>query len=368
MTTYMFPGQGSQYIGMGGNLFDEFADISSNASEILGYSIKELCLSDTRNLLSQTQYTQPAIYVVNALSYLKRESECACRPDYLVGHSLGEFNALLAAKCFNFETGLRIVKKRGELMGRAVGGGMAALVGTGEEEVQWILNKNGCDDIDIANHNTPSQVVVSGPAESVEKIRFIFKECGVQYIKLNTSGAFHSRYMSPFQAELDKYVRQLHLDLPTVPVVSNVSARPYGDDELVSLIVAQLSSPVRWCESIAFLLEADETEFLEIGNTNVLTKLVDSVLSESSLFKKSQPSRVSRPKVQPELAASAQDLALNWNMYCPIGTKVKISSDEGTELKTRSEAKVLFGRRPVVYLEGFNGFFDLDVLVAPTIN
>src|SRR5437764_7507813 len=121
MTVFLFPGQGSQRRGMGNPLFDEFKEVTARADEVLGYSIKELCLQDPHQQLSQTQFTQPALYVVNALSYLKKMKETGQAPDYVAGHSLGEYSALFAAGAFDFETGLRLVKKRGELMSQAIG-------------------------------------------------------------------------------------------------------------------------------------------------------------------------------------------------------------------------------------------------------
>src|ERR1700722_298171 len=133
MTTYMFPGQGSQVRGMGSTLFTEFQDYVQKADHILGYSIEKLCLEDPDNLLNKTEYTQPALFTVSALSYIKKLKETNTAPQYVIGHSLGEYNALFAAEVFDFETGLKLVQKRGALMSKASGGGMAAIVGlTGE--------------------------------------------------------------------------------------------------------------------------------------------------------------------------------------------------------------------------------------------
>src|SRR5436305_5494221 len=162
MTVFLFPGQGSQRIGMGNTLFDEFKAITARADEILGYSIKELCLQDPHQQLGQTQFTQPALYVVNALSYLKKMKEAGQAPAYVSGHSLGEYNALFAAGAFDFETGLQLVKKRGELMSQATGGGMAAVIGFTLEQVDQILKEYGLTSIDIANYNTPTQIVLAG--------------------------------------------------------------------------------------------------------------------------------------------------------------------------------------------------------------
>ena len=166
MKTYMFPGQGSQARGMGGSLFDEFPELTDKADKILGYSIKELCLEDPRKELKNTQFTQPALYVVNALSYYKRIQETGETPDYVAGHSLGEFNALLAAECFDFETGLKLVKKRGELMSQATDGAMAAILNANREQVETLLKENGFKNVDIANYNAPLQIVISGPTRS----------------------------------------------------------------------------------------------------------------------------------------------------------------------------------------------------------
>lgn len=162
MITFMFPGQGSQKKGMGGELFDEFDTLTKKADDILGYSIKELCLQDPRRELNDTQFTQPALYVVNAFSFLKKIRETGNKPDFVIGHSLGEFNALLAANCFDFEDGLRIVQKRGELMSKARNGSMAAIVNGTRQQIEDILSSNNLTNIDFANYNTHSQFVISG--------------------------------------------------------------------------------------------------------------------------------------------------------------------------------------------------------------
>ena len=170
MKVFMFPGQGSQKKGMGGDLFDQFPEITRTADEILGYSIKQLCLEDPDKQLGLTQFTQPALYVVNALTFMKR-SQDGETPDFVVGHSLGEFNALLAAGVYDFETGLRLVKERGRLMSEAKGGGMAAVVGMQEPAVRDMIAAQGADQVDIANLNSPTQIVLSGPTDEIARLR-----------------------------------------------------------------------------------------------------------------------------------------------------------------------------------------------------
>src|SRR5712691_1654927 len=170
MIAFVFPGQGSQKKGMGQGLFDEvreYAEVETDVDAMLGYSMRKLCLEDTDRLLTQTQFTQPSLYVVNALHYYKAGSQGA-RPAWVAGHSLGEYNALLAAGAFDFITGLRLVKKRGELMAQAKNGGMGAVIGLPAATVTKLIQDNGLSSLDVANFNSPSQTVVSGPVDDIK--------------------------------------------------------------------------------------------------------------------------------------------------------------------------------------------------------
>lgn len=282
MTTFVFPGQGSQQRGMGAELFDMFSELTAKADEVLGYSIKSLCLHDEKQQLHQTQYTQPALYVVNALSYLERISKSGKRPDFVAGHSLGEYNALFAADVFDFETGLRIVMKRGELMGRANGGGMAAVIGMRDEHVAEMLEQNGLLNIDIANYNSPFQVVISGLKSDLDRARAVFEGRPEvrMVVPLKTSGAFHSRYMEPAQKKFEAFLDGFELHDPTIPVISNVSARPYSGSTIKANLVEQISCPVKWTESIRYLMGLGEMVFEEIGTGRVLTGLIERIKKE----------------------------------------------------------------------------------------
>ncbi|MEV5432443.1 ACP S-malonyltransferase [Streptomyces sp. NPDC052701] len=356
MRTYVFPGQGAQQKGMGSALFDEFADLTRAADEILGYSIKDLCLEDPEGLLDRTQYTQPAMYVVNALSYYRKLRETGQVPDFVAGHSLGEYNALLAAEAFDFETGLRLVRKRGELMGRAAGGGMAAVLNASEPEIRTILARNGLDSVDLANFNTPSQIVISGRAEDIEAAKPLFQTGNHLFMPLRTSGAFHSRHMEPARAEFERFLAGVTLSEPRVPVISNVTARAYEDHLVKENLTRQMVCAVRWSDSMEHLLEHPGMEFEEIGHGNVLTKLLEKIRRELKSAGKA------RPKALEKAPESAVEMVRKWNDRYVIGSRFRSTTGNYGELETATEATVLFGHRAAVYMHGYRGYFDLREL------
>ncbi len=275
---FVFPGQGSQTVGMGAELFDHYPDLVAAADEVLGYSVRTLCLEDPEESINLTQFTQPALYTVEALSYLKRR-EAGEAPDYLAGHSLGEYAALFAAGAFDFETGVKLVRKRGELMGRAKGGGMAAVIGFDAEAVKKTLADTGIDTIDIANYNSPGQIILSGPTEDLERIVDPFEAAWARrVIPLTVSAAFHSRYMVEAREEFEKFLETVEFGEVSIPVVANVTARPYQPGEIRKNLTAQITSSVRWQESIEFILDtAESPEFEELGPGNVLTRLIQQI-------------------------------------------------------------------------------------------
>lgn len=285
MLTYVFPGQGSQRKGMGESLFDQFKDLLAKADAILGYSVKELCLNDPVSQLTQTRFTQPALYIVNALTYLKRIGETGKKPHFVAGHSLGEYNALFAAGVFDFETGLKLVKKRGELMHMASNGGMAAVVGLQLEQISDILKNHSFNSIDIANHNTSDQVVISGLKEDIEKAGALFraqKEVKL-YLPLNVSGAFHSKHMRPAKEAFEEVLKLYDFHTLQIPVISNVFARPYENGQIKATLAQQIDRTVRWFESIHYLINQGDMDFEEIGPGTVLTGLIQKIKSTREL-------------------------------------------------------------------------------------
>ena len=278
MTCYVFPGQGSQKVGMGETLFNEFSNETKQASNLLGYDIQELCLTDPNNQLNQTQFTQPALFVVSALSYLAYQKENTTQPTFLAGHSLGEYNALFAAKVIDFETGIKLVQKRGELMSQASGGAMAAIIGMSATDIAKTLASNNLPGIDIANFNEPNQTVISGQENDIKTAQNIFEEAGVRrYIPLAVSGAFHSRYMEPAKKAFETYLESCAFSEPTIPVIANVTATPYTQTDIKTLLAKQITHSVKWVDSITYILNKQETELIEIGPGKVLTGLINKI-------------------------------------------------------------------------------------------
>jgi malonyl CoA-acyl carrier protein transacylase len=276
---FLFPGQGSQSLGMGKDLFPRFREEVAAADEILGYSIEDLCLQGPEEKLNLTQHTQPALYVVNALTWKQKLEDGGEAPAFTAGHSLGEYNALLAAGVFDFATGLRLVRERGRLMGEARDGGMAAVVGLSRETIESVLGDNGLESLDIANLNAPDQTVLSGPKADIEKAKPIFEQAKARmYVPLKVSAAFHSRYMTPAAESFARFLEEFTFSTPSIPVIANVSARPYGNDDATGNLAGQINGPVRWTESMNYLLEqAPDGEFEETGPGKVLAGLLRKI-------------------------------------------------------------------------------------------
>jgi len=287
MIAFLFPGQGSQKRGMGQGLFDEvpeYVAVEKDVDEIVGYSLRKLCLEDADNRLKETQFTQPCLYVVNALHFYKAVRE-GTRPAYVAGHSLGEYNALLAAGVFDFLTGLRLVKKRGELMSQARNGAMGAVIGLGVTMIAKVIREHSLTSLDIANFNSPLQTVVSGPSEEIRRAGPLFEKGGARmYIPLQVSAAFHSRYMADAAKAFADFVQPISFAAPKIPVIANVTAQPYPSsspsESVKSLLVKQIAQSVQWVQSIRFLVSQGVTQFKEMGPGNVLTRSVQQIQQE----------------------------------------------------------------------------------------
>jgi malonyl CoA-acyl carrier protein transacylase len=289
VNAYVFPGQGSQKRGMGAALFDttpEFLAVESDVNAIVGYSMRELCLKDPGNNLGNTQYTQPSLYVVNALHYFNAVRE-GRPPSFVAGHSLGEYNALHAAGVFDFLTGLKLVKRRGELMAQASGGGMAAVIGLSASRVAQAMREHRVTIVEVANYNSPTQTVISGPVAELKRIGPVFEQAGAQlYVPLAVSAAFHSRYVSGAAQKFEQFLESFTFNSPRIPVVTNVTAQTYPlenpTQNVRKLLVKQMTSSVLWTQTVLYLLDRGVREFKEIGPGNVLTRLIQQTRQDGA--------------------------------------------------------------------------------------
>lgn len=283
---YLFPGQGAQFVGMGKDLArssTRSADLFRKADEVLGFELSKICFEGPEEELTKTDVSQPAIYAASAaaLEALREKSGVEELPAAVTaGLSLGEYSALYFAGSISFEDGLRLVRRRGCFMQKACDakpGAMASIIGLDHAAVEEIVDQVREDGVLVAaNYNSPVQVAISGDVELVEKAAALAKEKGAKRaIVLTVAGAFHSVLMDPAAEELIPYIKETRFREPRIPFYSNVTGRPNSDpDEIRDALIRQVNNPVRWSQSIDAIVEAGNTEFLEVGPGNVLAGLM----------------------------------------------------------------------------------------------
>lgn len=284
MLVNVFPGQGSQYRGMGEELFDTvpvFRVLEEELDDIAGFSIREMCLKGAPEKLQQTEITQPCLFIVNALYWEQRKAE-GKQPDMLAGHSLGEYNALLAANTFDLQTGLYLVKERGRLMSEAKEGGMAAILGLSVDKIEEVLSAEAYSGLDIANFNTPSQIVISGPKDVVYSAEKDMTDAGATlFVPLKVGAAFHSRYMAPAADQFAEVLADVHLRSPKLRVYSNVTANPYpanaSSSEIAGLLSRQIKSPVSWANCVQNMAKEGARDFVEVGPGKILAGMIAQI-------------------------------------------------------------------------------------------
>lgn len=279
MKTHIFVGQGAQFKGMGKTLFSDFLTLTRTASEVLGYDLAETCLNDPQNRLTSTDVTQPALYAVCMMEWIRQFEETGEDPALLAGHSLGEYAALTVAGVFDFRTGLELVQKRGALMAQARGGGMLAVLGRDQDRVGEAIA--AFDEVDIANLNTDEQLVVSGAVEQIEKAHPVLEKAGFQVIRLQVGGAFHSRLMEPAAREFRSFLDGYDFAAPKIPVIANLTAQPYGSDPAAirETLCAQIHSPVRWAETVRYARSEGAGRFQEFSPKPVLSNMLAKIAS-----------------------------------------------------------------------------------------
>lgn len=282
---YVFPGQGSQYPGMAKDLYESNEDVRTmleKANEILGFRITDIMFEGTAEDLKQTKVTQPAIFL-HSVALAKCIPDFA--PDMVAGHSLGEFSALVASGAMDFEEGLRLVSIRAQAMQKAcdaVPGTMAAVIALPTGKVEEICAS--CEGIVMAaNYNCEGQIVISGEKEAVEAACVKMKEAGAKRaLVLPVGGAFHSPLMEPARAELADGIEKAVFRTPMCPIYQNVTAKPSADPlEIKKNLLAQLTSPVRWTQSVANMIEDGADHFTELGPGKVLQGLIAKTASDS---------------------------------------------------------------------------------------
>ncbi|AVQ99012.1 ACP S-malonyltransferase [Oceanobacillus sp. M65] len=281
---FMFPGQGSQAVGMGKDIFDEFSDVQQlyqEADQVLNKNLSKLMFEGPKDELTETENAQPALLLSSiALHSLLLKEEI--QPVMTVGHSLGEYSALVAAGALSIEEALPLVATRGRLMEEAFPKGqgtMAAVLGLDEEAIATTLAKVEDETVNIANLNCPGQVVISGSQAGVELATSLLKEHGAKRVlPLNVSGPFHSTLMQPASEAFSKYLDEVKINDASIPVYANVSAAPVTESgKIRELLIEQLYSPVRFEESIRHMLNEGVDAFVEVGNGKVLSGLVKKI-------------------------------------------------------------------------------------------
>ena len=275
-TAYIFPGQGAQFPGMAQDLYPAHKELMEKANEILGFRITDIMFGEDEDALKATRVTQPAIFIHSTILAMAQEQ----KPDMVAGHSLGEFSALAAAGAITFEDGLRLVAMRAQAMQECcekVPGAMAAIIKLPDEKVEEICA--GIPGVVPANFNSPGQVVISGDEAGIDEACIQFKEAGAKRaLKLAVSGAFHSPLMEPAREELARAIEATPIGTPRCPIYQNVSALPTTDPAVIKEnLLKQLTSPVRWTQTVRNMLEDGAGRFVELGPGTVLQGLVKRI-------------------------------------------------------------------------------------------
>ncbi|MFW6103750.1 MAG: ACP S-malonyltransferase [Bacteroidota bacterium] len=281
MKAYVFPGQGAQYSGMGKELFENSSmgkELFEQADEILGFKITDVMFEGTDEELKQTEVTQPAIFLHSVILAKTLDN---FQPDMVAGHSLGEFSALVANGTLSFEDGLRLVSKRASAMQKACEAEpstMAAIMGLKDETIEEVCNQ--IDEVLVpANYNSPGQVVISGSLQGIDQAVDKLQEKGAKKaIKLKVGGAFHSPLMEPAKKELETAIKETNFDKPVCPVYQNATASPSDEPAVIKEnLVKQLTSPVKWTQTVKKMIQDGAESFTEVGPGKVLQGLIKKV-------------------------------------------------------------------------------------------
>lgn len=288
---FMFPGQGAQTVGMGKDFYEQYASVKQlydHANQVLGRDIKKIMFEGPQSTLTATENAQPAL-LLSSIAIHSLLIDEQIQPIMTVGHSLGEYSALVAAGALSLDEALPLVSTRGKLMEEAFPEGqgtMAAVLGLSEEAIVQSLQQLDDEIVDVANINCPGQIVISGTVTGIEKATDILKENGAKRVlPLNVSGPFHSRLMESANEAFSSHLNKVDINNASIPVYANVTAEPVTDKEQIkSLLLQQLYSPVRFEASINHMLKEDIDAFVEVGNGKVLSGLVKKIDRQTKIF------------------------------------------------------------------------------------